>query len=1434
MLTIIQGSFSQFTWLNIDAESSRVIFQWNPSELGHSSITTWQITINDLHSDISHTGIKVVGSDVPINIAGMSPVEFYVDLDNNPPSSGVLNQPVEFEILLTPLTVSPTEEVLSYSVNPAVQINRFEWDTNLTDNTDTTPTVDIYTNNPLSLPMEVTPENNLGGNVDWEFITADTNIEGIGHLEALPSGLTGSFTSSVNQSNLESNYYDPSAPGSANTDVVPVITADHTPQIGSFVTALKGVDNDLGLFNLPDDDHFKYFVIGVNVLQEAIVDASTSILYTKDNHTVTQTITYTCQIEQGSNSAFDLTLSSQNHPSATTPTFKDTSNNTITTIPYYGTTTFKVEYAQGNITSYGTFGGVYVQLVNGTENRTIVSNDFSIQYINADGFGLNAYIGEDEDPTIIDFEGTAGNQISIPITVNQKISGTETFTIITDIGSSLINQSDVTTFSFDGSALTITENLNIHIDSNQPTGSGTFDFQLVDVNDVVIDTGTVNLEITGAVVNFSIPSSIHNLPQGGNVSIDINVILEDNGVPFTSPLELVSSGSPDGVEFFMADIVPTTTGGIYSINAIIDENASITRRKTVTFTLKNSLLTGLGYDDVISSSVSIKVDVQFSSVANYNRGNTITEHNGVIRVYPGNEGKIKGETATPIWIGHIDRTYFNKIYDPIDGYYVYSSFLEPFGSPSEFIWSEQNGTSNNFGNETHYYKIAQIYDGVQRSMLGSALEGDYSGDTSNENSDNHTFKYGSLVIKIPQNTFNNRITELEVYRSDKVDGEYSRILNIPLVDGVIASERVENATTTGTTFTGTVKNSKTMYTDLPELSPTATGHDPDSGFITDTFENSSHWVVTDASGDLQYATFKDRNRNWDYFQDLNIDANGIASISYNTNDSDHSSGATTIPHTSNGTLFNDSVYFKNYIRHMPNTFSSFRNGTVRNKSTPKIACKMYRGRDLIYCTQDTGGEDGLVGKYIRYTVSNSTQIRQITANKGKFIQVNKAWDGEDDISGATFSIFKGEADIQYSKVTENNIVKLKVTFNDMKFSSVGSDPNKDIFSQKVNGKYGLMLNGRFWQGNVTLDPGGRDEKNPYWVTYSEIDQPDNNPVSNVLTFIDKEGGEITGISSLYDKLVVMKKYALYLVDCPSNVSPSNWRVSESIHNIGNISENGFINHGNKLYSIFYDGIYQLIPNNLAESDTTPTENLKITDAIQDIYDTIHDKTDIISIYDQYRDEILFRWHRNPKNMVKNSDFASGASYWEMDAESGGIIADTEKYSGSFSSSVDVDGDMGASPGNGFISDFIPVDPTKTYSVSAYAKCPDLTNGNFYVGYLYYDESKNRIGDYPRIKKFSSSSDSWQRYSKVITSFPTGAKYVRLRSYWWTSSNIDMPQGIGYCDQWQFEQGDTTAWESYESSQEIWAFSIVTGKWRQIHTTGSVGHFTLDSDAIILL
>ena len=292
-------------------------------------------------------------------------------------------------------------------------------------------------------------------------------------------------------------------------------------------------------------------------------------------------------------------------------------------------------------------------------------------------------------------------------------------------------------------------------------------------------------------------------------------------------------------------------------------------------------------------------------------------------------------------------------------------------------------------------------------------------------------------------------------------------------------------------------------------------------------------------------------------------------------------------------------------------------------------------------------------------------------------------------------------------------------------------------------------------------------------------------------------------------------------------------MSEAIHNIGNISENGFINHGNKLYSIFYDGIYQLIPNNLAESDTTPTENLKITDAIQDIYDTIHDKTDIISIYDQYRDEILFRWHRNPKNMVKNSDFASGASYWEMDAESGGIIADTEKYSGSFSSSVDVDGDMGASPGNGFISDFIPVDPTKTYSVSAYAKCPDLTNGNFYVGYLYYDESKNRIGDYPRIKKFSSSSDSWQRYSKVITSFPTGAKYVRLRSYWWTSSNIDMPQGIGYCDQWQFEQGDTTAWESYESSQEIWAFSIVTGKWRQIHTTGSVCHFTLDSDASVI-
>ncbi len=55
----------------------------------------------------------------------------------------------------------------------------------------------------------------------------------------------------------------------------------------------------------------------------------------------------------------------------------------------------------------------------------------------------------------------------------------------------------------------------------------------------------------------------------------------------------------------------------------------------------------------------------------------------------------------------------------------------------------------------------------------------------------------------------------------------------------------------------------------------------------------------------------------------------------------------------------------------------------------------------------------------------------------------------------------------------------------------------------------------------------------------------------------------------------------------------------------------------------YDGIYSLTSNNLAETDQTPTENLKISRDIEEVYHGITDKTAIKGEYNQMKNEIVW-------------------------------------------------------------------------------------------------------------------------------------------------------------------------------------------------------------------
>ena len=148
------------------------------------------------------------------------------------------------------------------------------------------------------------------------------------------------------------------------------------------------------------------------------------------------------------------------------------------------------------------------------------------------------------------------------------------------------------------------------------------------------------------------------------------------------------------------------------------------------------------------------------------------------------------------------------------------------------------------------------------------------------------------------------------------------------------------------------------------------------------------------------------------------------------------------------------------------------------------------------------------------------------------------------------------------------------------------------------------------------------------------------------------------------------------------------------------------------------------------------------------------------------------------------------------------------------------------------SDFIKIDNTKNYTLSAYVNVESCPTGSFYVGYLYYNKNQKRVGNYPRVKKYDNPTGGWERISKVINSsdLPSGTHYIVLRAYWWTSSTTNFPEGTAYVDQFQLEEGTSlTSFVRNELAQEIWAYNVDNGAWREIHTNGSVGIFSLDGD-----
>ncbi len=201
----------------------------------------------------------------------------------------------------------------------------------------------------------------------------------------------------------------------------------------------------------------------------------------------------------------------------------------------------------------------------------------------------------------------------------------------------------------------------------------------------------------------------------------------------------------------------------------------------------------------------------------------------------------------------------------------------------------------------------------------------------------------------------------------------------------------------------------------------------------------------------------------------------------------------------------------------------------------------------------------------------------------------------------------------------------EISIIDKGLSSLGEHPYGQEKKIKINAQFGKILKGRLFLGNIVLDPGSKNEEQNDWVAYSELNAYDVRPVSNVIPFPDREGGQITGLSEIFGRLVVFKAQAIFVLDIIDPATPTTWRRKESKINIGNIAPEGIVEIHDSIFFVHHDGIYKLDANTVASADATPSIMEKISLPIEDQFDSAVSKKDIKGIYNQKDNELLYTW-----------------------------------------------------------------------------------------------------------------------------------------------------------------------------------------------------------------
>jgi hypothetical protein len=551
-----------------------------------------------------------------------------------------------------------------------------------------------------------------------------------------------------------------------------------------------------------------------------------------------------------------------------------------------------------------------------------------------------------------------------------------------------------------------------------------------------------------------------------------------------------------------------------------------------------------------------------------------------MRFLPGNvkSSAISGaHEPKGIWLGYIDRDYFDGNYSPSAGFYGLDTKLIKASPVNYSLGGYQGGEFVATTGTTlrRYYRWSDIYDGIQEGPLSTAILG----------VDIPTTGIVRGYFDIDEATHNKRITSRKIYRCDTSDGEFLHIHTINYLrkaadvgwvnepDGAYAGNYAAYIPAAATLNFNAARHYKiTLHgtVDSGDSSVTFTAGTLSGTGITEFLTTAVSWDHTDL-WDCLYTiyesilgTFVDetvfQNQSFGAFSGSNVVIfdSGIDSTGYGK----YVGGVFLMTEPDHATYPYEFSYKGQVIAHYEKALK------IAHVFAVPAAVADYQNKDFmllslldgLYCSHETAG----VHTYIYYDYN---------------------------LTGET------------------------------------AHPYQNDLSCTINGQYAQVVNDLLIQGNVLLDPKTTDEYHEDEISYSLLSQLDANPVSRVQRIQDIEGGPVTGLAMSFNSCLIYKKRSKFrlLLNDPSDVT--SWEFRESLFNRGNLATNGTIQVGHKVYSVANDGIYEDDISSIVSADDTALINSRISEPINDAILALTDaqKAAVITGYDSVNAEVIFKY-----------------------------------------------------------------------------------------------------------------------------------------------------------------------------------------------------------------